>query len=603
MKETMIGMYNHMADNLLRRRTMLKLTAALLIAHPTLRTAAQDRSVPPNPPDLRTEIAEHLEAGRPELAVERAQQALRDNPHDPVARHEYVTLHMSLARLWLSQERHEDGLAALRAVLVVEPGHAAAQELLRGIQNARALAGRRVEQVDQLLRLELFESALESITAIAALRPDLAESLQEQRKAAWIGAADDHYLARNFREALALYENVLALDADASADLPVRWALSLALALASDDFSSPFGDETSRRLLDRAVDVLQNVDQPVLESTISGMLAERGGQSIAAGRAYSTALARPWVLPPVDSRRRVIGDLRRKVIDRLRKLYENTPTGRRGGLWAASLPGIWKQRSDAHFDVYARSDLVAGRVAETLAHHFASLSKWLELEPQPIWTPRCEVRVYENLAALHKATDTGGVTRAVSLTRVQGDRVLLRRISVFQTDQWLLSSTLPHELTHVMVSEKLRGALRDQSKNAGTGQPASRPGRSTPLLAFDEGIAVQVEPPARRLQYRRLLPTRVADPIKLAATTKTPPDQLAFYARCDVLAEFVLRRAGVAGLIEAAQSESGGDWWSRLGWRTEAAMRGDWKRWYASRLNPPRMPMMILESPAENSGR
>lgn len=593
-------MYDHMADNLLRRPAMLKLTAVLLMAHAGLRTAAQDQSALP---DLRTEIAEHLKAGHPELAVERAQQALRDDPDDPVARREYVTLHMSLARLWLSQEEHEDGVAALRAVLRVEPAHAAAQELLRGIQNARAAAGRRVEQVDQLLRLELFESALADITAITALRPDLAESLRAQRKAAWIGTADDHYLARNFSEALALYENVLALDADAPADVRVRWAISLALALAGDDFSNSVGDETSRRLLDRAVEVLRDVGQPMLESAIRGLLAERGGQSIAAGRAYSAALGRPWLLPPVDSRQRDIRDLRRKVIDRLRKLYDTTPTGRRGGLWAASLPDIWKQRCDAHFEVYARSDLVAGRVAETLAHHFVSLSKWLKLDPQAGWTPRCEVRVYENLAALHKATGTRGVTRAVSLTRVQGDRVLLRRMSVFQTDHWLLSSTLPHELTHVMLSEKLRGAPHVPSKNAETAGPAaSRALATTPLLAFDEGIAVQVEPPARRLQYRRLLPKRVADPITLAATEKTPLHQLAFYARCDVLAEFALQRGGVAGLIDAARAESDTEWWSRLGWPTQAAMRGDWQRWYTSRLNPPRMPVMILEPRAEDGG-
>ena len=89
--------------------------------------------------------------------------------------------------------------------------------------------------------------------------------------------------------------------------------------------------------------------------------------------------------------------------------------------------------------------------------------------------PRLEVRVHATREDMQHATGTRGITHAVSHTRLQGSRVVLRKLEVFQGDPWLLSATLPHELTHALLADAHR--------------------RSVPPLAIDEGLALQTEPP------------------------------------------------------------------------------------------------------------
>ena len=239
--------------------------------------------------------------------------------------------------------------------------------------------------------------------------------------------------------------------------------------------------------------------------------------------------------------------------------------------------------------MYTRSDLVSEYVADALEYHFNGIAKWLGVELDNDWTPRCEIRVYAGLDAFHAATETSGVTRAVSLTRVQGQRVLARKISVFQSDPWLLSSTLPHELTHLLLTERLRKSR--------AGGPAL-----VPPFALDEGLAVQAEPAARRLQYRRLLVSRPPNPLNLMKIGQIIGDHASFYARSGALAEFILRRKGMSGLLEVCR-RADSSWWESLDWPNKDVMLAEWKPWYAARRDPPRMPLMILTKPPDGRKR
>jgi hypothetical protein len=228
-----------------------------------------------------------------------------------------------------------------------------------------------------------------------------------------------------------------------------------------------------------------------------------------------------------------------------------------------ALPNVWKQTQTPHFDVYGRSELIAGRVSEAAEYHFAEIARWLGIASLDDWAPRCEIRIYADLDEFHEATGTSGVTRAVSRTRVQGDRVLLRQISAFQSDPWLLSATLPHELTHILLAEAAQsGEMTGQRPVPRPSEEATGPDTASqqavaPPFALDEGLAVQVEPPARRLQYRRLLAEHTPNPLNLLQINQLIGDQAAFYARCDALAEFILRQAGVKGLIALCRRSDG----------------------------------------------
>lgn len=543
---------------------------------------------PAGSPVLQEELTKLIAAGRPEEAVRRAQQALCERPGDVGVRTEYVDLHLALARLWLAQRRFADCLTALDAIRAVAPQHPQASRMFDELRAARERAGAQITEIDRLLRLELFEPALDRIKDTKVLRPDLVEALQDRERAAWRGAADDHYLARNFNEAFALYESLLASDPNASEPVHSRWAVSLALALAGGDFSAASDANTTGRLLARAIDVLGKTREPILGKIIGGLLAERAGQLVDAGRTYCEALGVAWELPPADRRRAAIRRLREQVTVRAEELYRDTPVERRDGFWAIALPDVWKQRQTPHFDVYARNDLVAEHAAEAAEYHFAGIGKWLGTAV-PEWEPRCEIRVHATREELHRATGTTGITFAVSHTQLQGDRVLSRKLDVFQADPWLLSSTLPHELAHLLVAETRRQAA--------------------PPLAVDEGVALQAEPPARWLMYRLRLGVEPPDPAALLAAAQLPADVESFYAESATLVNWMLDQLGgqstgganvspVPRLLDVFRDGVPADWGRQLGFDGEATMSKAWTVWYNARRAPYRMPLMILVEPA-----
>ncbi|MCK4340172.1 MAG: tetratricopeptide repeat protein [Phycisphaerae bacterium] len=542
-----------------------------------------------NSTSLRGELTTFLASGEIQQALRRAQQALRASPDNVGVREEYVNLHLTLAEMWLAEQRFDDCTTALEAILAVEPEHASATAMLRAIRSAREHTGEQIAEIERLLQLELYEAALDQIKEVKALRPDLAAALRDQSRAAWLGAADDHYLARNFSEAFALYENLLANEPHAGPRVHSRWAVSLALALSETDFSEPLDPNAAGRLLARAIDVLRKTNEPILGQIIGGMLAERGGHPLDAGRTYAAALGEVWELPPADQRREIIHRLRVRVIEHARGLYRETPVGRREGLWALFLPGTWKHRRTAHFDVYARNDVVAEWVAEAAEYHFAGLCEWLGGEARDHWEPRCEIRVHATRDALMQATGITGIGFAVSRTRLQGERILSRKLEVFQADPWLLSSTLPHELTHLLIADQRR--------------------QDSFPLSVDEGLALHAEPPARRLMYRRLLAKEVPAPSALLAAEQLPANVEGFYAEAGALTGWLLECLGraspedaegspVAALLNEFRGPRAANWWRAFGLQNEHEMNKAWRAWYAARRAPHRMPLMILVEPS-----
>lgn len=538
---------------------------------------------------LRRDITQLVASGRTADAIQRAQTALRENPADAGVRGEYIDLHLALAREWLSQRRFDDCLAATDAILAVQPDHHQALEIRQAINSARAAAAQQTPEITRLLRLELFETALERIQEVRTLRPDLAGVLATHERTAWLGAAEDHYFAGNFNEALALYEHVWSLD-PGSREVSARWLLSLALVLSESDGGRAIEPDVAARLRERFTTVQARAEQPCVGHAIVGLLAEREARLIDAGQAYAAALDSRWQLPPVDRRRAAVADLRRQVVERLRGLYDATRGRVRDGAWQIALPGDWNHRQSAHFDVYARNDLVAERLAEAAEFHFIGLSDWLNTSDAHDWSPRCELRIHATLADLRENTGARGATHALTQTRRQGDRVLLRQINLVQDDPDLLASTLPHELTHILLAGRQLG---DELPRA-----------------LEEGLALQAESPARRLQIRRVLPPTAPAPAEILAVDSLPADELAFYARCDALTTLLLRRAAAADVagtgpspvstvLRAFEHGCTGEWWKVFGWDSAAAMRADWHAWYESRREPPRMPLMFLAQPSK----
>lgn len=542
---------------------------------------------------LRATLAELLRSGNTAGAVEQAQAALRAAPDDPAVRAEFVALHRALARRWLATGDLTAASAAVTAVLQLVPDDPAALTLRTAIAQARTRAAAATSEIEDLLARERYEAAFDRLQAAQRLQPADPSRLTPLLRRIQIGMADDHYLARNFPEAFALYEQLLTSDPNVPPSWRSRWALALALTLAESDFTKPLDDSTATPLLRRTLTVLGDGREPIVGQIIAGLLAERTGRVLKAGETYAAALGEVWQLPPTDRRAADVAALRARAIRQLRAIYESTPLERRDGFWAIALTDVWKERHTPHCVVYARNDVIAERVADAAERYLEELAPWLGIALPATWEPPCEIRVYETQAALHAATDTHGITYAVSHARVRGAEVLLRKLEVFQADPWLLGSTLPHELVHLLVA----GAC---------------PARPLPL-AVEEGIALQAEPPARRLMYRLRLPAETPTVAALLNAAALPADVESFYAQSATLVDWLLAGLDVAASSAEAQTPTIGrlrtlfcasatpNLRTALDFASDAAQTTDWQHAYGVARVPQRMPLVLLESSASNA--
>ena len=124
-----------------------------------------------------------------------------------------------------------------------------------------------------------------------------------------------------------------------------------------------------------------------------------------------------------------------------------------------------------------------GRAAETA--RTAGFQRWHGLAAPPSWTPRCDV--YLHRSADDYAGSTGQPTASAGHSTIssRGIAVVGRRIDLHTDELNLLTATLPHECTHVVLADLFAG-------------------QGLPRWA-DEGMAVLAEDTSRVRRYETML--------------------------------------------------------------------------------------------------
>ncbi len=194
----------------------------------------------------------------------------------------------------------------------------------------------------------------------------------------------------------------------------------------------------------------------------------------------------------------------------------------------ATTAGEWEILVTENFRIYHRDAVLARKVARKCENaRSQSLRFWFPIKRHEAWKPRCEVVLCEHsddFAAEGRAS-IGGTGQASVVTI--GSRILYRKIVLRTSDQALLSRTLPHEVTHVVVGSHFLN-------------------RKLPVW-LDEGMATLSEPASERQKYlrrcRRNLPTLSKEVI---TTTDYPhPDRIpAFYAASHAVCDYLVRLDG-----------------------------------------------------------
>lgn len=190
----------------------------------------------------------------------------------------------------------------------------------------------------------------------------------------------------------------------------------------------------------------------------------------------------------------------------------------------------WETLWTANFRVLHR-DIEAGRRLARAAERIREdlLRQWTGEEYPLPWTRRADLYLFASFDELNAMT--GGQPKAgsslVQPSKLYRGRILSRRVNLAGDDPELLTSTLPHELTHVVLGDLLGGSI--------------------PLWA-NEGAASAAESPGKLRYYRHVLRSfvvrgqvyKLRDLLGMQNYPDDPYRSL-FYAESNVLFRYLLR--------------------------------------------------------------
>ncbi|MCB9852178.1 MAG: hypothetical protein H6819_03710 [Phycisphaerales bacterium] len=486
---------------------------------------------------LRSRIKALLKDGRIDDAVRAAQSALRDAPEDNAIRREFIDLHLSLGRSWLAEERFNDALTALDAVLRVQPGQPDAALLKKSIDDARRSIPTRLAQAREWVGIEWFEPAFNAYRQAVALAPERRNDWLKGYRAAAIGAGDDDYITKNFHQAFYYYDAALKLGDEAgirpAPAVVSRWMQSLVHAL-DDDNRVRYPAAYWKIIFERISQTeYTGPDAAALRATLEGLAFEHAGDAERAVQAYGRAV-RP------QSRRTSsnVSAARRAAIDMVRKEYNVEAIGRRADEWKRNDTEAMQLFESDRFRIHHRNAVVAQQVGRSLDFHFARIAdSWaLDIDEIP-WETKADVYLHSDRHAFLEATGQSPPVTAISRIRMQGGTIQQKIIHVHLADPMLLSSSLAHELAHLMTAE-----IR----------------RDRPLPAvIAEGLALNAEPHCRHRQFARLFEEQKqpASIRRLLAFDDVHPTDVSFYSAAHRLMTVLRTRSHPADLL-ALRSES-----------------------------------------------
>jgi hypothetical protein len=206
-----------------------------------------------------------------------------------------------------------------------------------------------------------------------------------------------------------------------------------------------------------------------------------------------------------------------------------SPRGVEGGAPLPSGPIAWEVHETPNFRIYHCDPSLAeraGAVAESA--RTAQAQRWGSPAKGTAWSPRCELYLYPNAELFAEATGQPQSSPGISAISTNEVRVLSRRMSLRADNPLILTTTLPHETTHVVLADLFVA-------------------RAIPRWA-DEGLAVLAEPASeRRLRYAELKESlgggRVF-PIDRLMTMDYPAaeDCRLFYAQSISLTQFLVEQ-------------------------------------------------------------
>jgi len=251
-------------------------------------------------------------------------------------------------------------------------------------------------------------------------------------------------------------------------------------------------------------------------------------------------------------------------------------------------PGRWQMLKTPSFRVlhHGRRDLAARVAAAAERLRRELYETWVGAPPIGPWRPRCDLYLYRSLGGL--ITMTGGDAKAgeavVRPSQLQPGAILSRRVNLAASDHRLLDSTLPHEITHLVLGDLMAGKV--------------------PIWA-NEGAATLAEGPGKQRYYAAVLQSFVdrrrvyfVDTLVKMLSYPDAPFKGLFYAQSASVVKFFLSlrsRSSFIGFLRFAQAH-GYRWALRAVYEIDTfdELHRRWQRFVAqpvdadARTRPPR---------------
>jgi len=256
--------------------------------------------------------------------------------------------------------------------------------------------------------------------------------------------------------------------------------------------------------------------------------------------------------------------------------------------------GRWFVLETANFQIcWDQSKATAAHVARHAESWREVLcTTWLGKKPLGPWKPKCQIVLHFSQRSYVAAVGRGSErTVGSSLVRVDKGRIVSRRIDLLDAGTSFLSAALPHELTHVVLSDRFTSAV-------------------VPRWA-DEGMATLADTEAKQKRHHKDLRESVAHhttyrAAELLAVDDYPaPDRFgAFYGQSVSLTRFLVDRKSPQQFVQFLERARHTGYDSALRECYDIAGVGEldrqWhKHWFSVR---PASFEMLLQAAGESSG-
>ena len=149
------------------------------------------------------------------------------------------------------------------------------------------------------------------------------------------------------------------------------------------------------------------------------------------------------------------------------------------GEGSTNTPIQWQILETDNYRIFHRDLELARRAAEVAESvRTAQAKRWASPASRSSWSPRCDLYLYPTAQSYAQGTGQPEVSPGISTMSNNGVRVLSRRMNLRADNPLFLTTTLPHEVTHIVLADVFIA-------------------QQIPRWA-DEGIAVLAEPLAEQ---------------------------------------------------------------------------------------------------------